>query len=114
MPWRLYLDVCVKKAVATGLRLREVDVLTAQEDGMRELSDAELLDRSIALGRLLFTHDADFLAIAPQRQVKNQSFLGLIFASQAVLVSRCLEDLQLLCKCAEEEELANRVTYLPF
>lgn len=84
MPWRLYLDVCVKKAVATGLRLREVDVLTAQEDGMRELSDAELLDRSIALGRLLFSHDTDFLAIAHQRQGEEPILFGPYFR-----VSRC-------------------------
>ena len=38
----------------------DVDVLTAQEDGSRELSDAKLLDRAVGLRRLLFTQDIDF------------------------------------------------------
>ena len=31
----LYMDVRVHRAITTGLRLRDVDVLTAQEDGHR-------------------------------------------------------------------------------
>ena len=55
MSIKLYMDVHVKRAVTEGLRLRQVDVLTAQEDGAAELSDAELLDRAASLGRVLFT-----------------------------------------------------------
>jgi hypothetical protein len=36
---RLYMDVHVPIAVTYGLRLRGVDVLTAQEDGAAELPD---------------------------------------------------------------------------
>ena len=55
MSVRLYMDVHVRRAVTAGLRLRGVDVLTAQEDGNRELLDPELLDRATELGRVLFT-----------------------------------------------------------
>jgi hypothetical protein len=48
----LYMDVHILKAITIGLRLRGVDVLTAQEDGMITLSDADLLDRATALGKL--------------------------------------------------------------
>lgn len=34
MPVRLYMDVHIRGAVTRQLRLRGVDVLTAQEDGM--------------------------------------------------------------------------------
>jgi hypothetical protein len=46
----LYMDVHVPKAITVGLRLRHVDVLTAQEDGTTTLSDTALLDRSSGLG----------------------------------------------------------------
>lgn len=36
---RYYFDVQVRRAVAEGLRLRGVDLLTAQEDGGSELDD---------------------------------------------------------------------------
>ena len=57
----LYLDVHIPAAITEGLRLRGVDVLTAQEDGGRRLPDDKLLDRATALGRVLFTQDDDLL-----------------------------------------------------
>jgi predicted nuclease of predicted toxin-antitoxin system len=65
---RLYTDVHVHRAITEGLRLRGVDVLTAQEDGARRLPDGELLNRATALGRVLFTQDVDLLREAAQRQ----------------------------------------------
>ena len=43
MPVGLYFDVYVDHAIAAQLRLRQVDVLTAQEDGADRLSDELLL-----------------------------------------------------------------------
>lgn len=37
MSVRLYMDVHVRRAVTEGLRLRGVDLLTAQEDGAESL-----------------------------------------------------------------------------
>jgi hypothetical protein len=37
---KLYVDVHVRRAITEGLRLRGVDVLTAQEDGASRLNDA--------------------------------------------------------------------------
>lgn len=39
MSVKLYMDVHVRRAVTDGLRLRGVDVLTAQEDGAGEFDD---------------------------------------------------------------------------
>ena len=55
------MDVHVRRAVTVALRLREVDVLTAQEDGSQRLADPELLDRATALDRVLFSQDRDLL-----------------------------------------------------
>ena len=45
-----YFDVHVRRAVTEGLRLREVDVLTAQKDSAATMDDPALLDRAMALG----------------------------------------------------------------
>lgn len=42
----LYFDVHVDHAIAGQLRLRQVDVLTAQEDSADQLSDELLLERA--------------------------------------------------------------------
>ena len=64
----LYLDVHVPAAIAAELRRRGVDVLTAQEDGATELEDDGLLIRAGSLGRLLFTQDIRFKALAEDWQ----------------------------------------------
>ena len=110
----LYMDVHVHRAITTGLRLRDVDILTAQEDGHRTVDDDRLLDRATELQRVLFTQDEDLLAEAKRRQVEDILFAGVIYAHQLrITIGRCVSDLELIAKLGEPEELANRVEYLP-
>lgn len=46
MPIGLYMNAHIPRAITVGLRIRNVDVLTAQEDGADTLSDPELLNRA--------------------------------------------------------------------
>jgi hypothetical protein len=45
------MDEHVPRAITEGLKIRGIDVLTVQEDGLRGISDKELLDRATLLGR---------------------------------------------------------------
>ena len=108
------MDVHVRRPVTTGLRVREVDVLTAQEDGTTRWDDPDLLDRAKELERVLFTQDDDLLNEAALRQRSGKAFAGVIYAHQQnITVRRSIEDLELLAKACEPEELANRVVFLP-
>ena len=110
----LYTDVHVRKAVTTGLRLRGVDVLTAQEDGTAAWRDADLLDRALELNRVLFSQDDDLLVEAERRQRENRPFAGVIYAHQlAITIGQCVHDLELIAKAAEPEDLRSRVEFLP-
>ena len=114
MPLALYMDHHVPNAITLGLRLREVDVLTAYEDRTSELNDAALLDRASELGRVLFTRDDDLLAEASQRQRREIIFQGIIYAHQLrVSVGRCVQDLEVIAKAGEPEDLRNAVVFLP-
>ena len=57
MTFALYMDHHVPKAITVGLRFRDVDVITAHEDGADQLDDIALLKRAHELGRALFTQD---------------------------------------------------------
>jgi predicted nuclease of predicted toxin-antitoxin system len=108
------MDVHVPLAITEGLRLRNVDVVTAQQDGSRRLGDPELLDRAGALGRVLFSRDVDLLAEATRRQRDQVAFSGLVFAHQLqVTIGRCVRDLELIAVVAEPEDLVNQVCFLP-
>ncbi len=110
----LYMDEHVHRAITLGLRLRSVDVLTAQEDHRRNIPDTVLLDRATELGRVLFSQDEDLLAEATRRQAEGISFAGVICAHQLrVTIGACIRDLELIAKAADPLDLANRVEYLP-
>jgi predicted nuclease of predicted toxin-antitoxin system len=61
------MDVHIPRAITEGLRLRAINVLTAQEDEMAQADDPILLDRAGELDRLLVTQDTDFLVEADRR-----------------------------------------------
>ena len=62
-----YREHHMPKAITDGLRLREVDLVTAYEDGTSEAKDSDLLDRASHLRRVLFTQDDDLLGEAARR-----------------------------------------------
>ena len=81
MSIKLYMDVHARRAITVQLRLRGVDILTAQEDDAARLPDPQLLDRALELDRVLFTQDADLLREATLRQREGQGFAGVIYAT---------------------------------
>jgi hypothetical protein len=108
------MDVHVRRAVTDGLRLRGVDVLTAQEDGADRLDDPDLLDKAAAYGRVLFTQDDDLLVEASRRQQSGQRFAGLIYAHQLnVRVGQCVAELELIAKATDPPEWINHTEFLP-
>ncbi|MBI3330265.1 MAG: DUF5615 family PIN-like protein [Nitrospinae bacterium] len=112
MSVQLYMDVHVRRAITEGLRLRGVDVLTAQDDGAIRLPDAELLDRATASGRGLLSQDEDLLRKAARRQHEGVPFAGVVYAHQLkVTIGQCVRDLDLIAHAGEPEDFANRVEY---
>jgi predicted nuclease of predicted toxin-antitoxin system len=58
------MDVHVPLPITEQLRRRGIDVLTTQEDGSDEMEDDVLLEHARALGRVVFTQDIRFKAMA--------------------------------------------------
>lgn len=114
MSVKLYMDVHVKRAVSDGLRRRGVDVLTAQAAGTDRLNDADLLDHATSLARVLFSQDDDLLREATMRQQNDQHFAGVVYAHQLnITIGQTIQDLELIAKLYQPEDIENRVEYLP-
>ena len=114
MSLRFYMDVHVPAAITRGLRRRGIDVLTAQDDGAARLADPDLLDRALALSRIVFTRDDDFLSEAVRRQRSGTAFASVVYAHQLrVSIGRCLDDLILLAEASRPEEETGQIVHLP-
>lgn len=110
----LYMDVHVRWAITAGLRRRNLDVLTAQEDGAARFEDPALLDRATQLGRVLVGQDDDLLQEAARRQAAGERFSGVVYSHQLrITVGQAIRDLELLATVYEPADMENRVEYLP-
>ncbi|PWU17031.1 MAG: hypothetical protein C5B50_12125 [Verrucomicrobia bacterium] len=114
MPVRFYMDVHVPHAITEQLRLRGADVLAATEEGTTQLTDDELLRLASSLGRVVFTHDHRFRAMAGQWQREGLQFAGLIFGpAEGASIGQYVRDLELISKTSDQSEWENVVTWLP-
>lgn len=110
----VYFDHNAPRQAAQGLRRRDVDVLTALEDGATRLVDERLLEHATALGRLLFSQDKDLLRIAHRWLREGRDFAGIAYARQRFLDhGRMIEDLDLIAKVHEPHEVRNQIFYIP-
>ncbi|MBC7263404.1 MAG: DUF5615 family PIN-like protein [Chloroflexi bacterium] len=109
---RLYLDEDVHKRVATALRLRGFDVISAHEVGRWGLSDEEQLAYATAEGRALFTHNtSDYLQLHLDWLQHGKEHYGIILSDQVpvnVLVRRLLN----LLNHVTADEMRNQIRWL--
>jgi predicted nuclease of predicted toxin-antitoxin system len=111
---QFYMDVHIPRAITNGLRLRGIDILTAQEDGTTETPDEILLERAHELGRIFFTFDEDFLVIGSECLRTNKPFSGIVYAHTLLIsVRQCLDDLELVAKAGNADDFRNHIEFLP-
>ena len=109
------MDVHVPQSITYQLRRRRIDVLTAIEDGWAERSDADLLAHVGEPGRVMFTQDIRFKALAEDWQRQGRPFAGLVFGHQlGGTIGQFVRDLELIATASEPEEWTNTIEYVPF
>jgi uncharacterized protein with PIN domain len=107
-PIRFYLDEHVPKAVARGLRQRGVDAVTVAELGMQGCTDLEHLQKAKGEGRVIFTHDQDFLA----HGAKTPDHAGIVFASEQKPIGAVIAGLVLIHHAMDPSEMIGHVEFI--
>jgi hypothetical protein len=108
------MDVHIRRAVTIALRLRSIDVMTAQEDGSAELDDDRLLQRATLLGRVLVSQDEDLLREGMRRLRQQGDFSGVIYSHQLrITIGQMVEDLEPIARTTSPAEWRGRIEYLP-
>ncbi len=107
-PIKFYTDENVAKAIVRGLRSRGVDVLTCQEAGMIAASDAEHLQFATESGRVVFTHDTDFLKLHAQ----GVSHAGIVYTARQENIGENIRNLKLIHDVLTAEEVEGHVEFI--
>jgi predicted nuclease of predicted toxin-antitoxin system len=106
---RLHLDENVHISIAEALIARGYDVTTAASTELRESSDEEHLVFALREGRVIFTHDQDFLRL----HASGVEHAGIAFCRQNDrTIGEIIRLLSLLAECVTADEIRGRVEYL--
>jgi hypothetical protein len=91
-----------------------IDVIRAQDAGLKGVDDATLLAWAAKQDRVLLTHDVSTLtAHAYHRVMKGEPMPGVFEVSRNVPMRTAVEDILLLTECSNPGEWEGQVRYLP-
>lgn len=113
MALALYADECVKGRLVTILRNRKIDVVTADDQGLRGATDETNFARAIALGRVILTEDHDFLVLASRHLDRKEDFPGLLFIKPFTPIGTMAREIAVYAEVGEPADLKNQVIWIP-
>lgn len=106
---RFYLDENVPVEVARQLRLRDIDVVTARDLNLLGESDHNHLQNATIQGRVLCTHDTDFLELA----ASGTQHAGIVLGQQDIhYIGEWVSWLTLMHAVYDAEEMLNRIEFM--
>ncbi len=104
-----YLDENVPVVVAEHLNRRGIDAVTVRELGRLSNADRDHLTRATVMGRVLCTHDRDFLRLARQ----GIEHAGIVFGKQRhMTIGRWVRALISIHARLSAEDMASRVEFI--
>jgi predicted nuclease of predicted toxin-antitoxin system len=106
---RFHLDENISNAVASALRRYGIDITTSVDAGLRQADDLAHLAFATREGRVLVTHDADFLRYHAQ----EIGHTGIAYCGMGErTLGEIIAQLRLMYEVLTAEEMNNRVEYL--
>jgi len=114
MTIRLYIDEdSLDNALVHALRVRGVDVLTANEAGMSGRDDPDHLRSATSEGRVLYTRNAgDFCQLHAEYLASGASHAGIVITRQEFTVGDQMRGLVHLIALRTAEQMVDQLVYL--
>lgn len=91
----------------------EIDFKTADEAGLRGLSDPEVLRLAAGDGRILVTHDRHTMPGHFAEFISKQHSPGVLIISQSLSIARATEELLMIWEASDVEEWVDCLQALP-
>jgi hypothetical protein len=116
------MDTHITNAIAVQLRVNGVDVVRCEEVGMATASDPEHLEYATQLGRVVISHDQDFLRLHKEWQLQGKKHAGILYCLPSLqgkpgigrIVKECLDLHMMILGGAGtiEDDVANRIYFV--
>lgn len=104
---RFYLDEQMPRALAIALRRRGIDVVRAQDVGLRQASDLEHWKFAEQEQCVIVTKDSDFLSMDQE----GMSHFGIVFFEEDRRIGEMLDSLTLIHGAISPGEMVNHVEH---
>jgi hypothetical protein len=106
---RFYLDENVPVEIARQLSSRGINVVTVRDLNLLGDSDENHLQRATDMGRVLCTHDSDYIQMASD----GIEHAGIVFGQQEVhYIGEWVKHLELMHAVYKSDDMINNVEYL--
>lgn len=113
---RLLADEHISWALVNALRARcpQLAVVRVQDAGLSGADDRDLLAWAAAEGRAMLTHDRNTLpGFAYDRVRAGEVMTGVVVVDDQLAVGAAVDDLEILASCSRDDELNDRVVFIP-
>ena len=112
---RFQADADLNEDIVTGVIRREnqIDFQTAEEAGLSNLDDSQVLALAAREGRILVSHDRKTMPRHFAEFILSNTSPGLIIVSQRTDVRAAIEELLVIWGASEAEEWANNISAIP-
>ena len=109
---KLYLDEDVHKKVATALRLKGYDVISAHEEQKHSLSDYQQLEYAVAEGRAIFTFNVgDFNRLHKEYIKSGKNHSGILLSKQTP-IGDTIKQLVKFLYANSSEKIRNNIFWI--
>lgn len=109
-------DEDFQSAILDGVRrrLRDLDIVSVQEAGLRTSRDPQVLEFAASENRILLTHDVRTMEThARARLALGKPMPGVIIIRQQVPIIRAIDGIILVAECSQPEEWNEKIQFLP-
>jgi len=105
---RFLTDEHIPNAVASGLRARGIDAATAAQARLRGTDDTSFLARAKRDGRVVLTHDPDFLRL----HAAGVPHAGIVYAPHETTIGDLIRGALLIAELLDAAEMMNHIEFL--
>jgi hypothetical protein len=116
MPVSLQADCDLIGPIIRGVRRAapEVDIQSALDGGLINLSDPEVLRAAAAMRRVLVSQDRRTMAGHFARFLRGSDSPGVIVLRKDAPIAGAVEALVIIALCSEPKDWINRIDWIPF